>query len=103
MSVASRAISPNASIRQIVRKPAIRSQGGIVVSHNRVASMIGARVLAEGGHAVDAAVATSFAVGVLEPWMSGIGGVGAMLMRLAKDDRVTAIDFGARAPAALDP
>ncbi len=60
-------------------------------------------MLAAGGHAVDAAVATSFAVGVLEPWMNGIGGVGAMLVRHAADDRVTAIDFGARSPAALDP
>ena len=97
------ATSPNLSTRQIVRKPAVRSRGGIVVSHNRVASEIGARVLAAGGHAVDAAVATSFAIGVLEPWMSGIGGTGAMLVRTAADDRVTALDFGARAPAALNP
>ncbi len=96
-------LSPNLSLRQTVRKPAVRSSGGIVVSQHRLASEVGARVLADGGHTVDAAVATSFAVGVLEPWMSGIGGVGAMLVRLAKDDRVIAIDFGARAPAALDP
>ena len=97
------AVSPNASKHQVVRKPAVRSAGGIVVSHNRVASEIGARVLAAGGHAVDAAVATSFAIGVAEPWMSGIGGTGAMLVRSAAEDRVVAIDFGARAPAALDP
>jgi gamma-glutamyltranspeptidase / glutathione hydrolase len=96
-------LSPNLSLRQTVRKPAVRSAGGIVVSQHRLASQIGARVLAAGGHAVDAAVATSFAVGVLEPWMNGIGGVGAMLLRHAADDRVTAFDFGARAPAALDP
>jgi gamma-glutamyltranspeptidase / glutathione hydrolase len=96
-------LSPNLSLRQTVRKPAVRSSGGIVVSQHRLASEIGARVLADGGHAVDAAVATSFAVGVLEPWMNGIGGVGAMLVRHATDDRVTALDFGARSPAALDP
>ncbi len=96
-------LSPNFSLRREVRKPAVRSAGGIVVSQNRAASEVGARVLADGGNAIDAAVATSFAVGVLEPWMSGVGGVGAMLVRLAKDDTVQAIDFGARAPAALDP
>jgi gamma-glutamyltranspeptidase / glutathione hydrolase len=96
-------LSPNLSLRQIVRKAAVRSSGGIVASQHRLASEIGARVLAAGGHAVDAAVATSFAVGVLEPWMNGIGGVGAMLVRQAADDRVAAIDFGARSPAALDP
>src|SRR4051812_47828983 len=74
-------LSPNLSLRQVVHKPAVRSSGGIVVSQHRLASEIGARVLAAGGHAVDAAVATSFAVGVLEPWMSGVGGVGAMLVR----------------------
>jgi gamma-glutamyltranspeptidase/glutathione hydrolase len=86
-----------------VRKPAARSKGGIVVSQHRLASEVGARVLAAGGHAVDAAVATSFAVGVLEPWMSGIGGVGAMLVRNAANGKVSAVDFGARAPAALNP
>lgn len=100
---ASSAVSPNFSTHQQVRKPAVRSAGGIVVSHNRVASEVGARVLKAGGHAVDAAVATSFAIGVMEPWMNGIGGTGAMLVRDAGADQVTAIDFGARAPMALDP
>lgn len=95
------ALSPNLSLKRIVRKPAVRSRGGIVVTQNRVASEIGARVLKEGGHAVDAAVAAAFAVGVVEPWMSGIGGVGAMLVRDAKTGRVTAIDFGARSPKGL--
>ncbi|HEY0440314.1 MAG TPA: gamma-glutamyltransferase [Xanthobacteraceae bacterium] len=97
------ALSPNQSQRRVVRKAAARSSGGIVVSQNRLASEIGARVLAAGGHAVDAAVATSFAVGVLEPWMSGIGATGAMLVRQAAEDRVTVVDFGARSPLALDP
>ncbi|MGD9845173.1 MAG: gamma-glutamyltransferase [Variibacter sp.] len=96
-------LSPNLSRRQELRKPAARSAGGIVASQNRLASEIGARVLAEGGHAIDAAVATSMAVGVLEPWMSGLGATGAMLIYSAKDDRVTVVDFGARSPAALDP
>lgn len=97
------ALSPNQSQRRSVRKPAARSAGGIVVSQNRAASEIGARVLAAGGHAVDAAVATSFAIGVLEPWMSGIGGTGAMLVRQAAENRITVVDFGGRSPLALDP
>jgi gamma-glutamyltranspeptidase/glutathione hydrolase len=95
-------LSPNLSRRQRVSKPATQSAGGIVVSQNRLAAEIGARVLAEGGHAVDAAVATSFAIGVLEPWMSGLGGTGAMLVREAASGKVTVVDFGARSPGALD-
>jgi gamma-glutamyltranspeptidase / glutathione hydrolase len=94
-------LSLNLSLRAELRKPAARSKGGIVVSQHRLASEIGAHVLADGGHAVDAAVATSFAVGVLEPWMNGIGGIGAMLVR--SGDQVAALEFGARSPAALDP
>jgi gamma-glutamyltranspeptidase/glutathione hydrolase len=50
---------------------------------------------------MDAAVAAAFAVGVAEPWMSGIGGVGALLHRNAKTGKVTAVDFGARSPKGL--
>jgi gamma-glutamyltranspeptidase / glutathione hydrolase len=94
-------LSPNLSLRRTVRKPSVRSAGGIVVTQNRVASEVGARVLKEGGHAVDAAVAAAFAVGVVEPWMSGIGGVGAMLVRDARGGKITALDFGGRSPKGL--
>ncbi len=97
------ALSPNLSRRRSVRKPSVRSRGGIVVTQNRVASEIGARVLKAGGHAVDAAVAAAFAVGVVEPWMSGIGGVGAMLVHQAATGKTVGFDFGARSPMALEP
>jgi gamma-glutamyltranspeptidase/glutathione hydrolase len=97
----SSALSPNLSLKRIVRKPSARSKGGIVVSQHRIASEIGARVLKEGGNAIDAAVATSFAVGVVEPWMSGIGGVGALIHRDAKTGKVTCVDFGGRSPKGL--
>ena len=97
------ALSPNLSLLRSVRKPVVRSRAGIVVTQNRAASEVGARVLAAGGHAVDAAVAAAFAVGVVEPWMSGIGGVGAMLVYEAAAGRISGIDFGARSPKSLDP
>lgn len=95
------ALSPNLSLKRRVTKPSARSKAGIVVTQNRFASEVGARVLKEGGNAIDAAIAAAFAVGVAEPWMSGIGGVGAMLHRCAKTSKVTAIDFGGRSPKGL--
>ncbi len=96
-------VSPYLSRNRTVTKPSVRSKNGIVVSQNRAASEAGARVLKAGGHAVDAAIATAMTLGVVEPWMSGIGGVGVMLVRDAKSGRVTGYDFGAVSPSALDP
>ena len=86
---------------QQVRKPAAISRGGIVVAQSRKAAEIGAEVLAAGGDCVDAVVATSFALGVLEPWNSGIGGGGAMVLYRAREDRYEVIDFGMRSPAGI--
>lgn len=83
-------------------KPAVRSDGGIVAAQHRRAAEVGARVLDAGGDAVDAVVATSFALGVLEPWMSGIGGGGAMVLYRAAERSYHVVDFGMRAPASLD-
>jgi|TARA_R110002072_G_scaffold11668_3_gene52298 gamma-glutamyltranspeptidase/glutathione hydrolase len=91
------------SQKQVVRKAAVESAGGIVASQSRVASQAGARLLAAGGNAVDAAIATALAVSVAEPWMSGLGGGGMMLIYSAKDNKVSAIDFGMRTAAGLDP
>jgi gamma-glutamyltranspeptidase/glutathione hydrolase len=85
----------------IVRKPIARSRGGVVASQNRIAAQVGARVLAHGGNAVDAAVATGFALAAVEPWNSGLGGIGTMLIYSARQDRVSAVDFGPVAPRAL--
>ena len=86
---------------QQIRKPAITSKGGIVAAQSRRAAEIGADVLAEGGDCIDAVIATTFALGVLEPWMSGIGGGGAMVLYRAKEDRTEVIDYGMRAPQSL--
>ncbi|KGB93993.1 MULTISPECIES: gamma-glutamyltransferase family protein [Burkholderia] len=84
-----------------IRKPAISASGGIVVSQHYKASKIGAAVLEDGGNAIDAAIAASFAIGVLEPWQSGLGGVGHMVVSPA-DGTAFSIDFAARAPLALE-
>ena len=86
-----------------LRKPHAAGPGGAVASQNAIAAEVGAQVLREGGNAVDAAIATSFAVSVVEPWMSGLGGGGYMLVYLAKEDRVWVVDFGMIAPKTLDP
>ena len=86
-----------------IRKPAVRSAAGLVASQHRAASEIGARVLADGGNAVDAAIAAGFSIPAVEPWMSGLGGGGQMLVWLAAERRAVAIDFGMVAPRRLDP
>ena len=86
---------------QQVRKPATVSKGGIVAAQSRRAAEVGAEVLAAGGDCVDAVIATTFALGVLEPWMSGLGGGGAMVLYRAREDRYEVIDYGMRAPLSL--
>ena len=86
-----------------VRKPLARSRHGVVATQNRIAAAAGAKVLAAGGNAIDAAVATSFALSAVEPWNSGLGGVGFMLVYLARENLVQVIDFGPVSPRSLDP
>ena len=95
-------MSTNFSRSQSFRKTAAVGRHGIVAAQHRRAAEVGARVLAEGGDCVDAVVATSFAIGALEPWMSGVGGVGTMVLYRAADDRFEVIDFGGVSPAGLD-
>lgn len=86
-----------------VRKRAVRSAGGIVASQSLAAARVGAQVLAEGGNAVDAAVAASFALAATEPWMSGLGGGGFMVVHRPGSAGAEVVDFGMVAPAGLDP
>ncbi|MCP3460225.1 gamma-glutamyltransferase [Bradyrhizobium sp. CCGUVB23] len=89
------------SYAQQPRKPARHAKGGIVAAQSRRAAEIGAEVLAAGGDCVDAVVATTFALNVLEPWMSGIGGGGIMVLYRASEDRYEVIDYNMRAPQSL--
>lgn len=86
-----------------IRKPAVASDHGIVASQSLDAARAGVSILAAGGNAMDAAVATSLALAAAEPWMSGLGGGGYMVVYSAADDRTQVVDFGMVAPAALDP
>jgi gamma-glutamyltranspeptidase len=80
--------------------PAITSSGGVVVSAHPLASEAGARALRAGGNAIDAAIAASFALGVVEPDASGIGGDGMALVWRAGSQAPVVIDFKDQAPAA---
>lgn len=86
-----------------VTKPVARSRGGIVATQNRIAGAAGAQVLASGGNAIDAAVATGFALAACEPWNSGLGGIGYMLIARAGAEQVEVVDFSPISPRRLDP
>ena len=78
----------------------VPGEKGMVVSQERIASQVGADILAQGGNAADAAVATGFALAVTLPQAGNIGGGGFMLLYLAKQDKTIAIDYREMAPAA---
>jgi gamma-glutamyltranspeptidase/glutathione hydrolase len=79
-----------------------RARDGMVVSQNATASKVGADVLREGGTAVDAAVATAFALAVTHPTAGNIGGGGFIVYRPASGEPV-AYDFREMAPAKASP
>lgn len=75
--------------------------GGAVASVDPVASQVGIDVLAKGGNAADAAVATAAALGVVEPYANGIGGGGFFVYYDARTKKVTTIDGRESAPSAM--
>ncbi len=78
--------------------PPLRTKKAMVVSANPLASEAGVKMLRKGGNAVDAAVATTFAISVVEPFSAGIGGGGFLLLRESKTGEIKALDFRERAP-----
>ncbi|CAN5332153.1 gamma-glutamyltransferase [soil metagenome] len=81
---------------------AVTSSGGVISSESTAASEAGLGVLDAGGNAIDAAVASTFALGVARPQSCGIGGGGFMVYRGA-DGETAALDFRETAPEAITP
>jgi gamma-glutamyltranspeptidase / glutathione hydrolase len=94
--------APGSAVRGSRYVDAVRSPGGVVAAESPIAAAVGRRILAVGGNAVDAAVATVFAYGVARPENCGIGGRGYLLYRGA-NGRSAALDFHMSAPAAVRP
>ncbi len=76
------------------------AEHGMVVAQEKIAAQVGADVLKRGGNAVDAAVATGFAMAVTYPRAGNIGGGGFMLIHSAEHHEDIAIDYRETAPAA---
>lgn len=86
-------VDPNARFHPVY------SSSGMVVSQEVIASQIGADILSQGGNAVDAAVATGFALAVTLPRAGNLAGGGFMIIHLADDNKNIAIDFREMAPS----
>lgn len=80
----------------------VRARGGMVASAEVIAAGVGAEVLREGGNAVDAALATAFALAVTHPTAGNVGGGGFLVYRSAAGE-ADAYDFREKAPAAARP
>jgi gamma-glutamyltranspeptidase/glutathione hydrolase len=86
------------SAHAVSSAPTLTSKQGMVTAAHPLAAQAGAGILEKGGNAVDAAIAVSLALGVVEPYASGLGGEGYMVAVMT-DGREIAVDFRSTAPA----
>ncbi len=82
----------------ITHRPTVTGTRGMVACAHPQAALSGVRILLDGGNAFDAAVAVAAALNVVEPYMSGIAGVGYAIVYDAKNDRVRVLDYCGRTP-----
>jgi len=78
----------------------VTAQNGMVASQEAVATQVGVETLKQGGNAVDAAIATGFALAVTLPRAGNLGGGGFMMIHLAESGETKALDYREKAPAA---
>ena len=95
--------APHVTQNWALTKPSTSGRRGIVVSQVHSAAEAGVAVLDAGGNAVDAAIATALALAAVEPWNSGLGGIGFALVHQAGQPRAEVVDFGPVAPRGLNP
>src|SRR5580704_8263728 len=81
------------------KHPTVASLNGIVAAAHPLAAFAGTRLLAEGGNAFDAIAATAAALNVVEPYMSGLLGMGMATCRVAAEGCIRTLDFVPRVPS----
>src|ERR1043165_8910459 len=95
--------APHVTQHWQLTKHAASGRRGMVVSQAKSAADAGIAVLDAGGNAIDAAVAAALALSPVEPWNSGLRGIGHAVIHRAGEERAETVDLGPPAPAALNP
>ncbi len=94
------ALARDPYVPSVANAHAVGAEHGLVVAQEKIAAQIGGDVLRQGGNAIDAAVATGFALAVTYPRAGNLGGGGFMVVHLAARNEDIAIDYRETAPAA---
>jgi gamma-glutamyltranspeptidase / glutathione hydrolase len=87
----------------LIDKSEATSSSGMVSAMQPLAAEAGAEMLRKGGNAIDAAIATVFAIGVVEPYMSGLGGISFLVYRDASSGETVCLDGSTILPRAMRP
>ena len=82
-------------------RPTVSSLHGMVAAAHPLAAQAGARILRAGGNAFDAAAATAASLNVVEPYMSGLAGMGMATCFVASERRIRTLDFITNVPSRL--